>query len=136
MTASENRVRLALDHWRKAFNEIEAGHKALSSGPASYYFEKLEGYIEALFTKYAPFQEGDRVVLTGTPDTNNNWHPSRHFLIPGAVGTAIAVDYYRGSFHADVVFDDESWIDDKGIVHPAENKHTYTIREALLAKKV
>lgn len=104
----------------------------LSGGPTSYYFAKVEEYVNALFGRFAPFQVGHRVMLTAAPNTNNSWKFCAHFLIPGACGDVSAVDYSDGRFVADIVFDNESWIDDAGIEHLAENKHTFRIGESIL----
>ena len=133
MDAIDN-VRLALAHAQAGHAELEKAARALSGGPSSYYFAKIEEYVNALFGKYAPFKVGDRVRLTAAPDTDNDWRSCAHFLVPGALATVNGVDYSKSRFVADVIFDNESWIDREGVVHLAENFHTFRIGEEIMEK--
>jgi hypothetical protein len=102
-----------------------------------FHFQKLQGYAHTLFKRFAPFKPGDRVVLKKTPvigeDQSHGWLGSKHFLVAGAKGTVKFVDCYNGVFEADVVFDDETWIDHEGKQHPMQEKKMYTITEEYLA---
>jgi len=131
-----NKVKTAIDHARQGFDQFEQAARTLSGGPASYYFQKIEEYVAALFDKYAPFKTGDRVMLIGTPDTNNNWRTCAHFLVPGSAGLVHGVDYSKGRFVAEVEFDNESWIDTDGNPQPVtqDRKHVFCIGEELLKK--
>ena len=97
----------------------------------SYDLECIREYVTALFTRFAPFQEGDRVQITSAPDIDeqNGWHTSRHFLIVGAVGTAINVDYDNGKFGADVLLDHQTRFDRDGVEHPLLTQYTYYLTE-------
>jgi len=94
----------------------------LSGGPKSFYFERLREYAEALFEKYAPFKEGDRVEISAEIDTDNGWFHHSHFLKEGEQGLVMEVDYYKNKFFVTVVFDNTSWISstgpDKGKINP------------------
>ena len=46
------------------------------------------------------------------------WMDSKHFLIIGAQGTVRDVDVRDGVFYYQIVFDAESWLDDKRIERP------------------
>lgn len=138
MSESLSHIKRAFEHWRAAFEETEKAHKELSGGPAYYYFEKVEGYVNALFGKYAPLHEGDRVELIRAPEigAESRWQYSKHFLVPGNPGIVRTVDYYDNQFYADVIFDRESWIDKDGIERPAENRHYYRIEADILKLEV
>ena len=76
--------------------------------------------------KFLPFHKGDRIALSKNHPCQGNWEYSKHFLVKGAEGVIRSIGFYddRG-FYADVVFDKESWIDDKGKVQPVSRKHAY-----------
>jgi len=127
------KINEAMKHFKLSLEEGKRAHDILDGGPASFYLEKLDLYVNALFTKYAPFHEGDRVALTENIRTEGtHWHSSRHFLAVGSKGTVHGVDYSKhGYFLADVVFDDESWINQEGKQIPVDvdHRHTFCIKE-------
>ena len=96
------------EYYKKA-NEL------LTRYPSEFFFKKMKGYAEVLFTRFAPFREGDRVMLTKTPVITEQeawgWLRAKHFLVVGAKGTIESVDFYDGQFKAGIEFDDDSWID-------------------------
>jgi len=122
-------IRRALAEARLAHQHYQNAGRLLAGGPASYYFDKFDEYITALFDRFAPFKTGDRVVLTVAPRCEGNWLSSAHFLIPGSAGEVESVDYRNGHFVAEVVFDRETWIDAAGVEWPVSMKHTYSIYE-------
>ena len=79
--------------------------------------EMVDGLIER-----APFQVGQRVALARTPEIGpaSGWSHYKHFLVQGAAGTVRYVEFGRGHFSFAVTFDDESWIDSEGTLHPAD----------------
>lgn len=83
------------------------------------------------------FKVGDRVELAITPiiteETAHGWLGSKHFLVEGARGTIHEVEY-RDGFGYSVEFDEESWKDRDGVVHPTTNKHVYHFSEEKLRK--
>lgn len=100
----------------------------------------LNRFKKFLKTK-AEFKVGDRVELAETPEINEResfgWLCSKHFLVEGAKATVADVGYYDGQFGYSVIFDDESWKEERtGIIHPTEtkHKHTYYLREYQLRK--
>jgi hypothetical protein len=109
--------------------------KLLSSGPSSWYFERIRDYIDGLFAR-SPFQPGDRVVLVVAPmlDSGHGWYHCRHFLIVGAIGTVQTIDYTQGRFSADVVFEKETYKDSNGVEHPVACQHTYAFDERSLRR--
>jgi hypothetical protein len=136
-------VQRAFELYRQSYEAANKAASILSGGPADFYFNKLETYVNALFTKFAPFKAGDRVELTVAPKTEGTgWYHCRHFLIPGAVGTVVSVVYYKWrniysgweGFVAGVVFDRETWIDKDGVERPVQEKHSFQFRENELCK--
>ena len=81
--------------------------------------EMVDGFIER-----APFQVGQRVALARTPEITKEkawgWLHCKHFLVRGAAGTVRCVEFGLGHFSFAVTFDDESWIDSEGTLHPAD----------------
>ena len=110
---------------------------AISKFPDSFFFEKMKGYAEALFERFAPFREGDRVMLVKVPEINEKdswgWMCAKHFLVYGAKGTVKTVDLYKGKFQAGVVWDDDSWIDEHTKeIHPVKDKSLFNHSEDYL----
>jgi len=118
-----NAAKKVLDAVRK----FDEGLRILSSGPADYYLNVLEDQQKMLFERFAPVKIGDRVKLMKTPDFEKcySWKICKHWLKRGAIGTVREVGTYGDKFTADIIFDDESWIDEKGKIHPNKPKHTY-----------
>lgn len=129
------KVKEALTHAQAAYKEFQKAEDILSGGPSSYYFQRIEEYVEGLFS-FCPFRIGDKVVLVKKPqiDEKSGWWGCRHFLVEGAIGTVREVDYYPWHFTACVEFDNESWIDswNKKEIHPVENKHVFHFSEDYL----
>lgn len=122
------RITRAMELQREASN-------LLNSGPSSWYFERIQEYIDGLFAR-SPFQPGDRVVLVVSPtlDQSHGWYHRRHFLIAGAIGTVQTIDYTQGHFSAEVVFDKETYKDSNGVEHPVTTQHTYEFDERSLRR--
>jgi len=112
---------------RKALVSLREGVELLDSGGGDYYFERLLEYMDYAM-QMAPIKKGQRVALNRTLDIKDGgWYGSRHFLVKGSRGIASRVEIYKGIWRADIIFDDESWRDSSGKLHPTEpeNRHTY-----------
>lgn len=87
--------------------------------------EALERFL-SFMEKQANFKVGDRVELSETPYINPidspGWMSCKHFLVKGAKGTIRDVSYHGNEFGYSVSFDDESWLDSKGNLHPKNDK--------------
>ena len=122
-----------------AFDKIESGIVDLQSGPLSYTVRCLTKAYELLVNKYAPIVIGDRVVLVNHVDFNkaSGWSGAKHFLKPGALGTAktVSVDG-DGFFRIGVIFDNESYVNFKEtvVLISDENKSIYEFYEGYLKK--
>src|ERR1035437_6588033 len=94
--------------------------------------EKLKQFKTFLETK-GRFKIGDRVEIAHTPvidkETAWGWLSGKHFLVEGAKGTIILIDYYNDSFGYSVIFNDESWKDSNGVIHPVSQKSYYHFKE-------
>jgi len=119
----------AIELWEQGQQQFDEASKLLSGGPASFYYEKMHGYIDALFNKYAPFKVGDRVKIVKKIKCEGGWSHCKHFLIKGAKGTVREVDYYDGSFNAHVMFDNETWVDSMKMERPVSKKHVFRMWE-------
>ena len=119
-----------VDKILEGIEAITKGLTMLADGPFDYTIKKLLAARETLLTLYAPFKVGDRVVLNRVPDCTRGWSGCAHFLVLGALATVESSDCNTiGDLLFDVVFDDESWRDDKGNIHPIDRKHTFCFRE-------
>ncbi|MCK4843066.1 MAG: hypothetical protein KAT04_14490 [Methylococcales bacterium] len=134
MNRNIGKIKAAFELFKESSDKMNEANKILSGGQASYYYEKVEGYIDALFKKYAPFQKGDRIKIVKKPRIGNGWIGSRHFLIKGSEGIIQDVDFYNNHFCADVIFDNETWIDSNGDERPVSVKSTYRMWEKQIKK--
>ncbi len=96
--------------------------------------EVADSYM-SMFERFCPFQEGERVELVKDVPVKNSsgWNHCRHFLIRGGKATINGCGYSDGKFMFDVVFDDETWIDE-GKEKPVHTKHTFGLNETYLRK--
>lgn len=87
--------------------------------------EALERFVSFMRTK-ANFKVGDRVELAETPYISESnapgWLSCKHFIVEGAKGTIRDISYYGNEFGYAVSLDDESWKDEKGILHPKNDQ--------------
>lgn len=130
----------------KKFNQIidtmqgledafKAAGSVMSSGPSSFYFERMREYYEGCM-KAAKYKVNETVELREDVDTNDapGWEHCKHFLIKGAKAKVYEVDYYKGKYCYDIVFENESWINESGQKVLIENKHTFCFGENHLRK--
>lgn len=93
------------------------------SGSVPHVLQVALDMVDGLIER-APFQVGQRVALARTPEITKEkaggWLHCKHFLVQGAAGTVRCVEFGRGHFSFAVTFDDESWIDSEGTLHPAD----------------
>lgn len=129
-------IQKALILWREGKEKFREAESALSHGPSDYYEEKITDYVNALFDRFAPFKVGNRIAISNAPQIKkgSGWDGSQHFLIKGEQGIIQSVDYYDNKFVADIVFDNESWIDSKGLKQPVSIKHTFRLNENEVAR--
>lgn len=122
----------------KDIKDIIEGVKTLenlSQGNLSHWRYVLEN-ANSIWQR-CPFKVGDRVMLTKTPDINPQtswgWMGAKHFLVQGAKATVEEREFYNGQFRFGLFFDDESWIDHRGILRPVDRKGLYCFGESWLA---
>jgi len=89
----------------------------LSSGPASYYLEKIKLYADVLFNKFSPFTVGSKIKLNKDVGSlltkDSGWYCYRKMLYLGATGTVQEVDINSNKkFVAYVIFDEEFSVND------------------------
>lgn len=98
----------------------------------------LSGYVETLFTRYAPFQIGDRVQLAKqwqTDNTESGWYGCQHFMTKGASATVVDIDCIKGAWRISVEFDNETFISYDGNVLPVTEKYVYVFGEGWFKKE-
>lgn len=121
----------AINNVKDAFDNFNS---VMEGGPASYYFERMTEYYEGCI-KAAKFKIGDRVELKET--VTDGWNSRNHFMTAGAKATIKDVDYYKGKYRYDIMFDKETWIKDwgpdKGEVDVVD-KHVFCFGQKLLRK--
>jgi len=115
---------------QKEINDI------LCTGPASFYVEQLELYMDTLFNRFAPFKVGSKVRLTkdigATLKKSSGWYSSRQMLCKGATGVVKDVDITNDrKFRAGVVFDNDFIFvePDKIVVTDRDRRGTFYISE-------
>ena len=88
--------------------------------PTDYELKMLEGYVTALFT-YSLFKVGDTVKIAKdypiSKDENWGWLAYRHLFKKGKKAKISKVDWYNNGFQYEVQFLENSWIDEKDVVH-------------------
>ena len=116
----------------KAGEEFAQTVRNACGGSFGWGVKEIVNSFKSLFDRFCPYKPGDRVELNRTPksalDPTSGWYCCRHFLVDGAKGTVHQRGYSFDQFCFDVVFDNESWIGDKGVVHPMEENHKHTYR--------
>jgi hypothetical protein len=133
------------ENFTKAMEKITEAQMLLQKGPCSYYVSEITGAYDYLMDRFAPFKEGDRVMLKERPDPMpGGWAGSAHFLVRGALATVRSVDCTPDGFVIAVIFDEESWIKtnwDKNGTQSTEvilmepgRKHLYGFGETALVK--
>ncbi len=126
-------------HADKTQSPLDALAAVLRQGvDHEWHMRKMRVYAEALFAR-GPFQKGDRVKLVRTPEITLEkswgWWGSRHFLVEGAMGVVVDVDFADDRFVAYVHFDDESWVHyATGVKHPVDRKGSFLFGESWLEK--
>jgi hypothetical protein len=126
------------DSIQQLIDKIHELQGLISSGEYAYKMEFVLKNHASLFDRFCPHKVGDRVALSKdlgiTQDAHPGWFPSKHFLMVGAVGTVINADYYEEKFRFGVSFDDDSWIDLKGVVRPRPDhqRGVYVLSEDVL----
>lgn len=63
-------------------NAMNTFKATVASGPESYFWERMDDYMDVLFNRLAPFKVGDRVKLTKTPEiTKEEAHSTKCFPV-------------------------------------------------------
>ena len=118
------------DKVKDAFAKIESGMSTLRGGPTNWYVDSLIAAYDLVINRFSPYKVGDRVTLREPHPAPGNWQRSKHFLVPGEPAVVEWVDVTReGKIAYGCVFDNETWIDEKGVKQPPSSKHTYTLFE-------
>lgn len=108
-----------------------------SKGGASvdYDISKVLGYVDTLFTRFAPFKPGDVVEVTTARHEDLNDAPGWHGQVKkGRRGTVRSVDCGDGYFNAMVELHNQTWTDERGTEHPVERPALYCLWETSIAK--
>jgi hypothetical protein len=86
--------------------------------------ERIEEYINGLFS-FAKFKVGDKVRMAKTYPVNEKdswgWMHARHLLRQDQPATVVACDYYDGTFRYGITFDEKTYMDRDGKVHPTDD---------------
>ena len=134
-----NDIIKALDGLHESFDHLKS---VTSSGPASYYFERMKDYYKGCM-KAAKFKKGSRVKLkedyTGK---DTGWQHCKHFMKKGALATVKEADYRDGKYIYSIMFDNESWLRDsvdfvrlkEPIEMPVKDKHVFLFYQSDLEK--
>lgn len=95
-------------------------------------FQEFKSRLEKadqMFETLCPFSVGDRVEISRELNIGegSGWRGSKHFLVPGAVGTVKDRGWFKDRFYFTVQFDDETWIDPQGVEHLPSSPSGYTL---------
>lgn len=129
----KSKLEKIVDDMMKLDEAFRRFNSTVSSGPASFYFEKIMGYYEGCMAA-AKFQEGDRVTLKEDWNNDVGWQHCKHFLKNGSPATIKSIDYHKGKYRYEIEFDNETWIDDKGEQRVPRNKHLFTFGQKELKR--
>lgn len=84
-----------------------------------------------------PFKVGDLVMLNKTPEITPEkswgWMGSKHYLIQGSLARVRERSFYDGRFVFGLLFEDESYKDQEGKLHPVGEKHIYSFGESWIS---
>ena len=84
--------------------------QATETAGGKYVIEQILADAQAMFDRYAPWQEGDRTSLMQAPGiTTGGWRGSKHFLVTGHAGVVHSVRFHNGLFVADWEPDDQTY---------------------------
>lgn len=111
-----------VDNVKEGVALIQQGMSKLARGPLDYYLRNLTACYEFLLT-FAPYQPGDRVRLTKTPEISDRerwgWLRAKHFMKAGAIAQIVSVSSDGHGFDYGLVFDEDSWMDRRtNTIHP------------------
>lgn len=121
LTRLEETLAKMIDHFCQ-IGKMFRGYN--ESDGAGWDLAQLRGIFTAV-RKLLPCAEGGRVRLLKAPACNGGWSRSKHFLIVGAIATVRSIEFVEGQFSANLVFDDETWIDHKGNKRLPDHKRHY-----------
>ncbi len=111
---------------------LQAGMEKLQKGPLDYYLEKAAGSVDYLLARFSPFQIGDAVALTETPEISETvawgWLGAKHFLKEGATGRVASVDCDSLGLIYDVVMDHQTYVY-RGEEKPVDRPSSFRFRE-------
>lgn len=99
---------------KQAVQHIQKARDIMARGPLEYYLAKLVEHSEALLTRFAPLQVGQRAVIVGEIKCKNAWSGREKTLAKGAVGVVREVEYSDGVFWISWVPDNDWWKDRNG----------------------
>jgi hypothetical protein len=98
-------------HFIAINDDIQSLNNELSSGPGSFYFEKVIEYIDGLFS-FAKFKpEFQNVVMAiDWKDIENNapgWESAKNWFYKGAAVDIVGMDYRNKQFVYEISFRDD-----------------------------
>lgn len=107
-------------HFLAIDDNIKLMNNELSTGPGSFYFEKVIEYIDGLFS-FAKFKpEFQNVVLAiDWKEVENNapgWESAKNWFYKGAAVDIIEIDYQNKQFVYNISFRDDT--DERRYVFP------------------
>ena len=76
------------------------------------------------------------MLCSADVDTSDapGWNHCKHFLIKGAQAVITSVDYRKGKFYYDIIFDEETFINTDDEIKPVKNKHTFNFEQSKLKR--
>lgn len=125
-----------LEEMSEMVSVFKSKFNSLCGGSFGWGVSQVVASYLSLFDRFCPFKVGDQVVLARdvVVDRESGWYSSRHFLVKGSKGEVRGRGYSDGMFCFNIVFDDESYIDDEHRKHIPVDKHMYKFSDRMLEK--
>jgi hypothetical protein len=89
-----------------------------------WYLKEIETLPDVI-RGLLPAKEGDRVIMIKPVKCEDGWRGNEHFLCVGSKATIESLGISDGKIYANLVFDNETWIDQNGKIHPVSSKHIW-----------
>ena len=119
-----------IDKLREGMEKVKDGFSMMNGGPMSFTLDCLLAAYKTLTEDYAAFRVGQLVAVRDGYMPPEGWKHSRHFMVPANAATVCHVSVSSdGHLRYEVVFDRETWIDQRGLEQPVIQKHRYTFFE-------
>lgn len=93
--------------------------------PSQWTLDTIDRYVEGLFS-FSKFKVGHQVEMANTypvsKEESPGWWCYRHLLVRGSKAKINSVDWRHGRFVYYIQFNENSWMDDKNVIHNSDTE--------------